>query len=164
MWISVKRIFRLIRWHLGSFRSRFALSFPGFCVYSLTMWRIQLLAAFLVLFAGAVIANEHQHGTVVAVHSTSQNRYVPGYAGGDGVVASPGVNVKDFTQVYRIETEKAFYELEGGRKVRFALGDDVFFRIDDDHKRAVIFISNAQKGADHKAFHLKVVGEELKSK
>jgi hypothetical protein len=92
------------------------------------MSRLSILAIFLLLSASACFVQER--GTVVATHTDSQNRFIPGYAGGDGVVQNPGVTVKDRRQVYRVETKTKFYELEGGRKAVMALGDAIEFRVE----------------------------------
>lgn len=115
------------------------------------MSRFSILAAVLVLCAGASFAQER--GTVVAIHSSSQNRFIPGYAGGDGVVGSRGVTVKDTNQVYRIETKTKFYELEGGYRPIMSLGDVIEFRIEKG--KAITHVGDKEK-------KFRIVGEELK--
>jgi hypothetical protein len=119
------------------------------------MVRIVLIGVLLFFSAAALPAQEH--ATVVAIHSVSQNRYIPGYAGGDGVVASSGVTVRDRSFIYRLETETKFYEMEAYGKAKFAVGDSLTFQIDDKHKQITIL-------GGHKPQHFNLVGEELKSK
>jgi hypothetical protein len=107
------------------------------------------------LVAGPLFAQSDIRGTVVAVHTTSQSRFIPGYAGGDGIVASPGVSVKYVNQIYRVETETKFYEIEGSRKAVLILGDSVNLRIEKG--KAVVLIGGKER-------KLRIVGEELKSR
>src|ERR1700730_14298823 len=104
------------------------------------MSRFSILAVFL-FFASASFAQER--GTVVAIHSSSQNRYIPGYPGGDGVVAGRAVTVKDTNQVYRVETKTKFYELEGGYRAIMALGDVIDFRIEKG--KAITHLGDKEK-------------------
>jgi hypothetical protein len=95
-----------------------------------------------------------EKGTVVAIHLSEHPYTIPSYTDGDGKTRS-GVSITYKTPIFRVETETKFYELEGGKKDSFNLGDAIQFRIEKNS-------AYVQRGS--KEQKLQIIGMDLKEK
>ena len=95
-----------------------------------------------------------EHGTVLAMHTTERSYTTGVYTDPQGKTHG-GNSYTSRRPIYRVETEKLFYELEGSRKEQLPIGAAVDFRIEKD--KAYI-----QRGDKEDKF--RVVGVELKPK
>jgi hypothetical protein len=95
-----------------------------------------------------------EHGTVLAMRTTERSYTTGVYTDPQGKTHG-GNSYSARRPVYRIETEKMFYELEGTKKEQLPIGGTVDFRIEKD--KAYI-----QRGDKEDKF--RVVGVELKPK
>jgi len=94
-----------------------------------------------------------EKGTVIAIHVNAQSHTAPVYTDPQGQTRGGGSSVHRL-QVFRVETETKFYELEGGRKPDMGLGDTIQFRIEKQS-------AYVQRGDKEKKYRL--VGVELKA-
>jgi hypothetical protein len=116
-----------------------------------------LIGFLLLLGATVAISNDKtpktypEHGNVVAVHTAEHTRTSDAWTDPMGKThGADSYNVK--RPIYRIETEKMFYELEG-RKGQLQLGEAANFRVEKD---------NAYVQRGDREDKLRVVGVELK--
>jgi hypothetical protein len=124
------------------------------CLYPSSKIAAMLLAACLLL-SGFRPLQQHalaksgpadsypEKGTVVAVRVYETTEYVPITPPDSKGRTHGGEAFVHRNQVYRVETDDGFYELEGGKNPTMAVGDAVEFRVDKGTAR--VRVGNKEK-------------------